>query len=192
LILKDLEDLVTIRKERESLNLEYKKEINNSSNGKKEFLKDVTGFANGGGGYLLLGIDEEDGLPLGIPGVSKTIGKQKIDEWINNVLISNVVPKLNYDLKVLENKNNNLVIIMYISESYKKPHMVTFESKNCYYVRHNNSVNVASYIEVREMFEYSNKINNKLEEFLKKRNLFDESNNDFGQSENTSHLYNKI
>lgn len=193
LTLDDINELVFVRKERENLHLEYKSNISNSNRDKKEFLKDVSGFANAGGGFLLIGIKENKGLPADICGTNEEIGNQKIDEWINNVLISNLDPKVFYELKIITGlKNDKVVIIIYVPESKKKPHMVTLDKKNNYFVRHNTSVNSATHIEVREMFEYSNRITNKFEQFLRRRNLFDDNDLSFGLSDNVTQLYDRV
>ena len=82
--IKDIESLID-RKERENLHLEYKEKIGNSDSDKKEFLKDVSGFSNGSGGFLIIGVKEKNGIPTEILGVDEKLGNQKIDEWIDNV-----------------------------------------------------------------------------------------------------------
>jgi len=176
--------------------LEYKEKLGNSERDKKEFLKDVSGLANASGGFLVVGVKEhkQSGLPENICGIEKTIGNQKIDEWINNVLISNLDERIQYNLKIFEfkNKDEKIVLLLYIPESPKKPHMITFQGKNNYYVRHNTSVNPATQSEVKEMFEYSKKILSTLEEFLRIRNLYDEHDKYFGINENSIKLHNEI
>lgn len=81
---------------------------------------------------------------------------------------------------------------LYIPESPKKPHMVTFKGENHYYLRHNKSVNLATQSEVEEMFEYSKKVEKGFEDFLKQRNLFDENDDKFGLNEKSKKLYNEI
>ena len=191
--IEDIKDLVSNRKEREIHHLEYKETIGNSDRDKKEFLKDVSGFANANGGYLIIGVREQDGIPSEICGINKSIGNQKIDEWIDNVLISNLDERIRYGIRVFDLLNENrVVVLLYVPESPKKPHMVTFQNKNTYYIRHNTSVNPATQSEVREMFEYSKKNKDKFEEFLKTKNLFNERDDKFGYNENIERLFNDI
>ncbi len=194
--IKDIENLLFTRKERENNYLEYKEKLGNSDRDKREFLKDVSGIANASGGFLVVGVKEhkQSGLPVNICGIEKTIGNQKIDEWINNVLIANLDERIQYNLKIFEfkNKDEKIVLLLYIPESPKKPHMITFQGKNNYYVRHNTSVNPATQSEVKEMFEYSKKIISTLEEFLRIRNLYDEHDKYFGINENSIKLHNEI
>ena len=194
--IEDIENLVLVRKERENNYLEYKEKLGHSDRDKREFLKDVSGFANASGGFLIIGVKEHkpSGLPEKICGIEKIIGNQKVDEWINNVLISNLDERIHYNIKIFEfkNKDDKIVLLLYIPESPKKPHMITFQGKNNYYVRHNTSVNPATQSEVKEMFEYSKKIISKLEDFLRRRNLYNDRDNNFGINDNSIKLYNKI
>lgn len=55
---------------RESKRIEYKQTLpENSDSGKKEFLADISSFANSGGGDVIYGIACEDGLPTHLVGI---------------------------------------------------------------------------------------------------------------------------
>ena len=189
--LADIENLVFVRKEREGNSLEYKEKINNSDGGKKEFLKDISGIANSNGGFFIIGIKEDNGVPSEIIGMEKEIGGQKIDEWIDNVLISNLDEKIQYEIKVFNIEDEKkVVVLMYVPESAKKPHMITFQNKNTYFIRHNTAVTPATQSEVGGMFMFSKKNKDEFELFLKKRNLLEEEDKNFGESINSKKLYN--
>ena len=54
----------------EGLRIEYKRELYGKSDAdKSEALKDISAFANSVGGHLIIGVEEAEGLPVGIPGV---------------------------------------------------------------------------------------------------------------------------
>ena len=193
--IKDIENLVLIRKEQENNYLEYKERIEPNDKFKKKFLKTTSGFANAKGGYIIIGIKEDKNTNLlEILGIEKTINHQKVEEWVNNILIANLDKKVQYNIKTIEIKDNEekIVLLIYISESPKKPHMVTFKGENHYYLRHNKSVNLATQSEVEEMFEYSKKVEKGFEDFLKQRNLFDENSDKFGLNEKSKKLYKEI
>ena len=193
--IKDIEKLVLIRKEQENNYLEYKERIEPNDKFKKKFLKTTSGFANAKGGYIIIGIKEDKKTNLlEILGIEKTINHQKVEEWVNNILIANLDKKVQYNLKTIEIKDNEekIVLLIYIPESPKKPHMVIFKGENHYYLRHNKSVNLATQSEVEEMFEYSKKVEKGFEDFLKQRNLFDENSDKFGLNEKSKKLYNEI
>lgn len=193
--IEDIENLVLIRKEQENNYLEYKERIEPSDKFKKLFLKTISGFANAKGGYIIIGIKEDKNTNLlEILGIEKTINHQKVEEWVNNILIANLDKKVQYNIRTIEIKDNEekIVLLIYIPESPKKPHMVTFKGENHYYLRHNKSVNLATQSEVEEMFEYSKKVEKGFEDFLTLRNLFDENDDKFGLNEKSKKLYNEI
>ena len=53
----------------ESKTLDYKVDLKFGDRDKREFLADVTSFANTTGGYLLIGIKEESGIPTALTGI---------------------------------------------------------------------------------------------------------------------------
>ena len=78
--IEDLETLVE-NSVPESRTIEYKQCFpSNKDSDKKEFLADVSSFANTIGGILIFGITEKKGVPIDIPGViSKTQTKQYLN-----------------------------------------------------------------------------------------------------------------
>lgn len=65
----DLQELQNEQIE-EGIFLDYKSELYEPSNdGNKEFLKDATSLANTGGGHIVIGIVEKDGIPTAIDGI---------------------------------------------------------------------------------------------------------------------------
>jgi len=68
--LADLQELID-NQVHEGKTIEYKRDLPGSSpDDRKEFLKDVSSFANADGGDLLFGVDAKDGLPQAIPGIT--------------------------------------------------------------------------------------------------------------------------
>lgn len=66
----DLQDLVA-NEVREGKTIEYKRDLpGDTKDDRKEFCADVSSFANTGGGDLLLGVEEKDGLAEAFPGVN--------------------------------------------------------------------------------------------------------------------------
>ncbi len=66
----DLAELVTMQVP-ERLHLDSKRNLyGNSDAEQREALKDISAFANAFGGHLILGIEEQDGLPTAIPGIA--------------------------------------------------------------------------------------------------------------------------
>lgn len=184
----DIEDLVNVRKEREGYNLDFKKEIGNPDKAKKELAKDISAFANSSGGYLIIGIDNV----YTICGTDKLIQNKPFDEWINQVLNSNVEPHIFYfDPKIIEIPNSEkIIVVIHIPESTKKPHIVT--ELNNYNIRINDSSKSANHSQIREMFEFSKRQSDVFNEFLIKRNLQNEDDSKFGTNQNSLRLFSDV
>jgi hypothetical protein len=192
LTLNDIELLVNERKERENNHLDYKLNIEFNDRGKKEFVKDVSGFANSEGGYLVIGVSEDNGVPKEIVGLEKKVGNQKIDEWIDNVLLSNIDKRLFYKMKLFPSHDDKLIILIYIPLSSRKPHMVTYQGANKYYKRHNTITLPATHAEVKEMFDASQNIIDNIKQILDDRKLFNLKNEDFGSNDDSLKLRNSL
>lgn len=84
----DIENLI-VNQVRESKTIEYKEQLPGNSRGnRKEFLADVSAFANASGGDLLYGIREErdeNGKTTGIPEVAIGLSEINADEVIRRL-----------------------------------------------------------------------------------------------------------
>src|SRR5690606_22664625 len=184
--LQDVIDLVEIRKENESQHLDYKKDVSHPDKAKNEIAKDISSFANASGGYLILGVDDEKK----IIGIDKQIQNKPAKEWINQILSSNLEPRVQYpEPRIFElNETNKIVVVIYVPESLSKPHMV--KDKHSYFIRVNEQCLPANHYSVRDMFELSKTRNEAANLFLQQRNLSDENSADFGINTNSVRLAN--
>ena len=65
----DIDELVA-RGNAEKKTLEYKKElVFDQPSNRKEFLFDISSFANSSGGHIFFGVEEKEGVPITIPGL---------------------------------------------------------------------------------------------------------------------------
>ncbi|WP_027003707.1 AlbA family DNA-binding domain-containing protein [Hugenholtzia roseola] len=184
----DIEDLVSVRKEREGYHLDFKGEFGNPDKAKKELSKDFTAFANSGGGFLVIGVDKN----YNIIGVDKKVNNKDIDEWINQIISTNIEPPIFYfDPKTIEIPNSDkIIVVIYIPESTKKPHITT--EHNNYFIRLNDSSKPANHNQIRDMFEFSKNRTDEFNAFLKKRNLEDEDDASFGLNRNSKSLFSTV
>jgi predicted HTH transcriptional regulator len=80
---QDIQNLVDDQIE-ESAHLDYKREVTFSPSGKKELAKDISAFANSGGGVILYGIEEkkdEHGIPVPVSpihGIESSIDRERL------------------------------------------------------------------------------------------------------------------
>lgn len=188
LIYEDIEDLVKNRQEKEGHHLDYKVSIGNVDKAKKELAKDVSSFANTSGGYLVIGVSNN----FEIVGIDAKIQNKDVDEWLNQVLSSNIEPSVFYhDPKVINIPGTGkVIVVIHIPESNGKPHIVT--ESNCYYVRVNDSSKLATHYQIRDMFEFSRNRRNEWKDFLRSRNLDDEKRSDFGRNNNSNALSSRV
>ena len=128
----------------ESSFLDYKAQIAiDSRTNRIEVGKDVSSFANEGGGILLYGVPEieENGVPVpkDLPACGIEIPSSlPID--IENILLDIVVPTLpELFIQVLNLKeiNPKSLLMIYHPESWNKPHMIEGYNHNRYYRRGN-------------------------------------------------------
>jgi hypothetical protein len=114
---------------------EFKSSITSPDALKKKLSCAVSGFANSGGGYFIVGVDAngkaDGGLPL-------KIGKQDLRDWADQV-INQVEPVPRYDIKLIYDpmeqgtiQPDSAVLVVAIHESYAGPHMAP---DNHYYIR---------------------------------------------------------
>ena len=81
----------------ENARLEYKREIDLSPSGKKEICRDLSAFANGQGGILIYGIEEESRKDLGSsPKRIKPLTDASVKETLENVLLNGISPHLTF------------------------------------------------------------------------------------------------
>lgn len=89
---EDIQNLINSKAE-ESLYVEFKsgKSLALDGGAKKEMAKDVSAFANSDGGLIFYGIDEKEHVASSLSFVD---GNTVTKEWVENVLISNIQPRI--------------------------------------------------------------------------------------------------
>ena len=137
----------------EGAQIDYKESIsgNNPDKAHKEFLKDVTAFANAHGGLLLLGVREPSAgsspqkQALGIPDGDKEA------KTLERVAASAVDPRIpGLLIRPIQIESNRYVIVVYIPPSLIRPHMVSFQKHRSFYIRHSESSVPMSTHEIRD------------------------------------------
>jgi len=161
----------------ESRTLEYKKEISlEKREQKKEFLADVSSFANTLGGDLIIGIEEKNGIPIKIDGIpidNIDSYKNRLDSIIRDSIIPNIP---HYDIQEIQLQNGHYVIIIRIGESYIAPHQVILdgllysrENGGKFFKRHTGGKHPMDVFELKEAFIKSESLSNKVRAFIKDR-----------------------
>lgn len=141
----------------ESRTLEYKRELPNSKDkdSKREFLADVTSFANAQGGDLLYGIDAPKGVPKAITGLIIDDPDGELRRW-EDIIQDGVEPRLpGLRLRWIPLDEGRGAILIRIPPSPVGPHRIIFNNWSRFYGRRSNAKYEMDAQELREAFTAS-------------------------------------
>lgn len=165
----DLQSLVAASTP-ESLTLEFKRDpYGNADSDKREFLKDVSAFANSAGGHLVIGMAEVDGIASALVGIERA----QIDALTNrleSLARDGIGPRLpSLRTKRVDLSNGKSAVIIRVSKSWYPPHIVNSGNHRRFYVRNSGGVHEASIEELRTLFTLSSSMIQKIVEFRTSR-----------------------
>lgn len=163
----DIESLVT-EKRREARTIEYKLKFPAD---KREFLADVSSFANASGGDIVFGIKEKvdeaktnTGMPEAAVGLKGSID-QALLRW-TQVIKNGLDPTLlGIDCQVVEGFPLGPVVVLRVPRSRSAPHMVTRDDDDHFYTRDGNGKHRMDVHEIRSAFALSESLPEKLRRF---------------------------
>ncbi len=162
---KQLEDIIEadlqylIDEERiEKKVLEYKSETpRNSDSEKKEFLADVSSFANTIGGDIIYGVIENrnTGKPEKLEGIEiENVDHEilRLDHIMRDGIEPNI-PSSALNIKEIQLKNSKYILIIRIIRSWLNPHRVSFKAWDRFYTRSTNGKYRYDVQELRAAFQ---------------------------------------
>lgn len=135
----------------ERQHLEFKATVNlRTDEEKHELLKDVASLANGGGGYLIIGIrDDSRGRAQTYASGLKLDG-ERVKRTVMN-LCSTYISERIQGLEVLSRKvKSHPIVIVRVPSSYETPHMVTFNGTTGFYNRYHDGKRSMTIGEIRD------------------------------------------
>ena len=95
----------------------------------------MSSFANTAGGHIVYGMDEEGGIPTGVPGVELGDAEAELLR-IENMLRDSIDPRLpQHGLHPVQLENGSRVIVLRIARSWLRPHMVKFGGLSEFWAR---------------------------------------------------------
>lgn len=140
----------------EGLFLDYKRDTyGNSDSDKREFLKDVSAFANAQGGHIIIGIEEEQGIPrriLGLSDIDQDAEKLRLEQIIRGGLQPRIMGIQTHSV-ILE--GGRFVLIIRIPKSWNPPHRVSANGSNSFWIRNSSGKHEASIEELKNLFTLS-------------------------------------
>lgn len=162
----------------EGLRIDYKRDLYAPNDG-REFLKDISSFGNAQGGYLLIGVDEENGLPREILGVPS----DRIDselQRLENLCRDGIEPRIvGIQMRRIDVTDQTAIIAVLVPKSMNPPHRVTSQGTNRFFVRNSNGKHEASVEELRHLFGFSAHLSDEIDGFVRARRKQIISNEDF-------------
>ena len=154
--------------------LEYKSEVpENNDSDKKDFLADISSFANAVGGDLIYGIIEnrETGKPEKLEGIEiKNLDQEilRIDQKTRDGIEPNI-PSSSINIQEIQLANSKYIIIIRIKKSWLGPHRVSFKSWDRFYTRSTNGKYRFDVQELKSAFILSETFGEKIKQFKEKR-----------------------
>lgn len=118
----------------ESPSIDYKRDTyGNSGDDKREFLADVSSFANTIGGDIVIGIDEASGLPTAVKPLTGDIDAEV--RRLESIALSGIEPRLtNLRIRAVPVIGGHVIIVR-VQRSFVPPHRVIAQNSNRFYAR---------------------------------------------------------
>ncbi|HLD36316.1 MAG TPA: ATP-binding protein [Planctomycetota bacterium] len=137
----------------ERQHLEFKVTVNCKEDKEKlELLHDIASLANGGGGYLIVGI-RADGNGSAQKYEPTLVGNtEQIKQVIRDLCNDHILERIDGLEIVTRGVKGNPLVIVRIPESIRKPHMVTFKNSTDFYSRYNDVKREMTLGEIKEAF----------------------------------------
>lgn len=150
----------------ESKYIEYKVALpGKADRDKREFLADVTSFANASGGDIIFGIREEGGVPIEICGL-KQINIDRETARLENIIRDGISPRITgKQIRAIELQNGAVIIILRIMRSWALPHMVVFQRDFRFYTRNTNGKHAMDVSEIRAAITLSETMMERIRNF---------------------------
>jgi hypothetical protein len=157
----------------EGRTIEYKQELpGGTDDDKKEFLADVSSFANAAGGDIVYGLTEqrdERGKPTGIPdkaeglaGINADQQKRRLEEMIR----TGIDPRLpGLRINHYDGFPSGPVIVIRVPKSWAGPHMVAFKNHSRFFTRNSAGKYQLDVREIRAAFTASGDLRAKITAF---------------------------
>lgn len=164
---------------RENEYLDYKAmfSVDLYSKGKKEFEQakaelrnDVCAFANANGGYLIFGVQEEEGIPIELCGIEIKDNPDRFEMRLKNYLqtIQPKMPQCSFHF-IQQDSGRYILIILVLHDAFAPYYHVENEKDYRFYKRVGNDKRPIVYTELRNMFIQSTALEMEIERFRKER-----------------------
>jgi Schlafen, AlbA_2 len=161
----DLQDLIE-NKVSERKTVEYKQALSGGSDKeRKEFLADVSSFANTSGGHLVYGMKAKKGVPVELCGLDIP-DPDSLVSALDNKMRECVKPRMpGVVVWPVSLANGRVAIVIRVPKSFASPHMVTFGGSSRFHARNSNGKYPLDVDEIRAAFLLSERIEERVRQF---------------------------
>lgn len=157
-----LDDVLALRdlETREGLKIEYKECLpGTTESDKKEFLADVSSFANAAGGDLLYGVREKrdaEGTSTGIPDEFPGLGETNLDavhQRLESIIQAGLSPRVvGLRFHSIPVSSDSPLLVVRIPRSWSGPHMICYQDSCRFYSRNSSGKYLLDVDELRRAF----------------------------------------
>lgn len=137
----------------ESLHVEYKRETYaGNDDQRREFLADISSFANASGGDLIVGMIAADGVPTGFHPFTAEDGEAerlRLEQMARDGLDPRIT---NLQTRAVPLSEGGCVIVVRVPKSYNAPHRVVFKNNGRFWARSSAGKYAPNVGELRRLF----------------------------------------
>lgn len=135
----------------EGVLIEYKRDTYGAKDADvKEFLKDVSSFANTRGGHLVVGIDERARLPTAL--VGSMVNPDTELARLEAMMSDGIEPRISAQAKAVPLAAGGHAFVIRVARSWNPPHRVTARNSNRFYCRNSAGVYEPSVDQLRVLY----------------------------------------
>ncbi len=149
----------------EGRDIDYKLALpGTSADDKKEFLADISSFANAGGGDLVFGVDESAGLPTVVRGLADDLDDAmlRLESSIRDGVAPRIQGVRSHPVPLSSGKG---ALVLRVPRSFARPHVITFRNHWKFFTRSSNGKHQMDVDEVRAAFVGSEAIAERVRAF---------------------------
>lgn len=157
----------------EGLGLDFKRGVPRSRDERKEFVADVTAFANAEGGHLICGVDEGEGENKGVAVDAQGVEVSSVDDEVlrlTNLIRDGASPRVpNLRIEGVPVGAGRFVFVVEVPQSFARPHMVTLKGAIPFNLRHSRSSEPMTLDEIRSAFNLAGSVVERIRGFRSER-----------------------
>jgi hypothetical protein len=136
----------------EGLLIDYKRDAYGRSDADvKEFLKDVSSFANTSGGHIVIGMSEEEGVASSLSPLRENVDQEL--QRLENLVRDGIEPRIvGIRMKAVPILSGGYAVVIRVPRSWNTPHRVSARNTNRFYGRSSAGAYELSIPELRGLF----------------------------------------